>query len=65
MKGKTIKFLEDNMEEYIISLVEKYFLNKTQKAVTMKKKINSFTYVKITIIILPSSKDTTKKSEEP
>ena len=26
------------MEEYIISLVEKYFLNKTQKAVTMKKK---------------------------
>lgn len=65
MKGKTIKFLEDNMEEYIISLVEKYFLNKTQKAVTMKKKMNSFTYVKITIIILPSSKDTTKKSEEP
>ena len=65
MKGKTIKFLEDNMEEYIISLVEKYFLNKTQKAVTMKKKMNSFTYVKITIIILPSSKDTTKKNEEP
>ena len=65
MKGKTIKFLEDNMEEYIISLVEKYFLNKTQKAVTMKKKMNSFTYFKITIIILPSSKDTTKKSEEP
>ena len=65
MKGKTIKFLEDNMEEYIISLVEKYFLNKTQKEVTMKKKMNSFTYVKITIIILPSAKDTTKTSEEP
>ena len=32
----------------------------------MKKNINKFNYVKITIIILPSSKDTIKKnSEEP
>lgn len=42
------------MEEYINIFG---ILNKIQKAVAMKKKINKFNYVKITIIILPSSKD--------
>lgn len=54
MKGKAIKPLEDTMEEYINIFG---ILNKIQKAVAMKKKINKFNYVKITIIILPSSKD--------
>lgn len=56
MKGKTIKLLEDNGEEYINVLSGKGFLNTTQRAVTRKKKINKFSDVKLMAVILPSSK---------
>lgn len=47
MKGQTIKFLEDNKEEYIHNLeVRKDFLSRTPKN-TIKKTIYSLNYVKI------------------
>lgn len=47
MKGQTIKFLEDNKEEYIHNLeVRKDFLSRTPKN-TIKKTVYSLNYVKL------------------
>lgn len=58
-----MKCFEDNVEEYISNLGRKGFLEH-KKAVVMKKKISKFNYVKIAIVIFPSSKEITHLGEK-
>lgn len=44
MKEKTVKLLENNIRQYLYDFIGKDFLNKTQKALTIKEKFDKFGY---------------------